>query len=148
MATIRAAGRKIIVDACGESMLPNMLEFRLFQRCNKEYTYFLYLAVLRTLEHPGREPPHLMGFPRGVRLLPRIRHATPRPPRTGGGWWRTSTRAVERAAIVHKLRLILRSPNFFEVVDLVPSILYKKLGTGKSMGTVPITCTDSVPNFL
>jgi hypothetical protein len=26
MATIRAAGRKIIVAACGESMLPNMLE--------------------------------------------------------------------------------------------------------------------------
>ena len=27
---------KIIVDACGESMLPDMLEFRLFQRCNRE----------------------------------------------------------------------------------------------------------------
>ena len=27
---------KIIVDVCGESMLPDMLEFRLFQRCNRE----------------------------------------------------------------------------------------------------------------
>ena len=27
---------KIIVDARGESMLPNMLEFHLFQRCNIE----------------------------------------------------------------------------------------------------------------
>ena len=27
---------KKIVDACGESMLPDMLEFRLFQRCNRE----------------------------------------------------------------------------------------------------------------
>jgi hypothetical protein len=27
---------KLIVDACGESMLLDMLEFRLFQRCNIE----------------------------------------------------------------------------------------------------------------
>jgi hypothetical protein len=27
---------KIIVDACGESLLLDMLEFRLFQRCNRE----------------------------------------------------------------------------------------------------------------
>ena len=36
-ATERLSTRlKIIVDACGESMLPDMLEYRLFQRCNRE----------------------------------------------------------------------------------------------------------------